>query len=308
MSPKKKARTSPTSTRGGIRGKMARMAKANETKKGLVLECRGLIRDNKVAAAAAATAAVKEGADNGRSMQLRPKPESVIILKDKQSSEKCEASTSGFSSITSAITSAELSQGLEELKNMKKRMATIGVCSRPVYHEHTGYLSDIKSALPKEFYLHYVENISDQYEDRIQKAMKRLTTSTNGAVFGLDIDPIINWPRELDIFRDSKCKDPKIKQTSSLVFKKIRLLVKLNEAMCVAVTYKLEYRQLENKQTDQAVLLDLTKKVLRLDRLIEQIQDTRLELIHNSGLICQERVRHYESLIRQMTINDGDLE
>ena len=284
-SPKKKAR------------KDFRLPKQN--KKSLNMEVGSLIRDDKDAAEAAA--AVGKGEDRPR---LRPKEPRQLVKKDEP--ESVASSSSGVFEQT--LTPQALSAGIAEARKLRRWSARPGITDNPIQHEHLGKMHDVKSVLHKEFYADYLHNIAEQYQKNILGGMRKLMTSTSGTKFGFDLKPIKPWPVEVDFFQDEKEDDAKIMQISAIVFKRTRILVKLSQAMSVALLYRVEFAQQKRIATNPATNHALVAKIRRTDIVIKRIQRFQLELEVKGCLTCPERLMQIEGMVEQITLKDSSFD
>ena len=113
---------------------------------------------------------------------------------------------------------------------------------------------------------------------------------------------------EIDFFQDEKEDDAKIMQISSLVFKRTRVLVKLNQALSVALLYRVEFAQQKRITSDTAANHALVAKIRRTDVVIKRIQRFQLELEVKGCLLCPERVLQIEGMVEQITLKDSSFD
>ena len=113
---------------------------------------------------------------------------------------------------------------------------------------------------------------------------------------------------DIDFFQDEKEDDAKIMQISSLVFKRTRVLVKLSQALSVALLYRVEFAQQKRIATNLATNQALVAKVRHTDLVIKRIQKFQLELEVKGCLLCPDRVLQIEGMAEQMTLKDSSFD
>ena len=113
---------------------------------------------------------------------------------------------------------------------------------------------------------------------------------------------------EIDFFRDEKESDEKIKQISSLVFKRSRILLKLQNALSVAVLYKVEFIQQKRHESNSATIRALVGKIRHTELVMKQIQKIQLDIEASGCILCPDRMLKFEKMAEQATLKDNSFE